>query len=152
MSWWQYVERIAPGAPQAEIAKAAGVTPPTVSRWSTGKQGIDPAAAASFARAHHRPVLEAFVAAEFLTDKEAKARPTVAPTLDSLSDDDLIAEIRRRLSERDDGDGNTAPNKRAGVSPASEARKPRAGRGPARDVTASRSGSRPRLAAAPDDL
>jgi len=149
MSWWSYVQRIARDAQQAEIAEAAGVTAPTVSRWSTGKQGIDPKAAAQFARTYRRPVLEAFVAAGFLTEKEAKARPAVTPTLDSWSDDDLIAEIRRRLTERVDGDGNAASNTQAG-KPADEAMKPPVRRGRGRRSTPT--GTVRRLAPAPDDL
>lgn len=52
----------------------------------------------------------------------------------------------------DDAQRNAAPNKHAGGSPAEEPRKPRVGRGPARDARASQSGTRPRLAATPDDL
>lgn len=153
MSWWKYVERIAPGAQQAEIAKAAGVTPPTVSRWSTGKQGIDPKAAASFARAYRRPVLEAFVAAEFLTEREAKSRPAAVTTIDSWSDDDLIAEIRRRLAERDEGHADSAaPNARAGGSPANGTRNHRVDRGRASGRQVAPADTTPHQSAAPDDL
>lgn len=104
MSWWTYVQRVAPNAPQAEIAAAAGVTASTVSRWGSGKQGVDAKAVITFARGYGRPVLEALVAAGLLTPAEAKERPTAAPSIDSLTDEQLLDEIRRRLDR-----GNTTP-------------------------------------------
>jgi transcriptional regulator with XRE-family HTH domain len=112
MSWWEYVQRHAPGDTQASIAAAAGVTGPTVSRWSTGKQGVDPRAAAAFARAYRRPVLEAFVAAGFLTAVEAKARPTAAPDYSQLSNDELLRLVRGRMKE--EAIGNATSTKEAG--------------------------------------
>lgn len=99
MSWWEYVERHAPGWTQVDIARAAEVSSPTVSRWASGKQGVDPLPAARLARAFGRPVLEAFIAAGYLTAAEAGERPQPAPSLDQLTDDQLLAEMRARLQE-----------------------------------------------------
>lgn len=99
MSWIEYVRRIAgKDAPQTAIAKAAGVTGPTVSRWLNGSQGVAPEAARNFAKHYKRPVLEAFVAAEFLTADEAKVRPAASPSLDDLSDDEVFDEVIKRIN------------------------------------------------------
>lgn len=95
MSWWTYVERIKGSDTQDAVAAAIGVKGSTVSRWRTG--GADPKHVAAFARHYKRPVLEAFVEAGFLTEVEAKQRPAAAPSLDSLSDDELLDAIRERL-------------------------------------------------------
>lgn len=100
MGWIDYVREVAgQDAPQTEIARAAKVTGPTVSRWLSGGQGVAPEAAAEFARHYRRPVLEAFVAAGFLTAEEAKARPAAAPDYTKLSNDQLIELLRGRLVE-----------------------------------------------------
>lgn len=96
MTWWAYVQRVAPGQPNARIAKETGIAPSSVGRWGKGS-GPDPEAAANFARAYDRPVLEAFIAAGFLTAAEAGEKPSAAPSLASLSADDLLKEVRRRM-------------------------------------------------------
>lgn len=111
VNWWSYVQRIADGATNAEIAKRIGVTAPSVGRWSTG--GPDPLKAAAFARAYHRPVLEAFVAAGFLTAGEAKQRPTGRASLSELGDDELVAEVARRLGLAREGGADDAGNANA---------------------------------------
>ena len=97
MSWSQYIKQIAPGAQQKEIAAAAGVDGSTVSRWASGL-APKPDNVAAFARAYNRPVLEAFVAAGFLTADEAKQRPVGAPDLSKLPVEEMLEEIRRRFS------------------------------------------------------
>ena len=102
MTWWEYVTRTAAGEEQAAIAKRAGVGQSMVSRWQTSTPR--PENVAAFARAYDRPVLEAFVAAGFLTPEEAGERPSAPPSLASLTDDELIEEVGRRMKElRDAG-------------------------------------------------
>lgn len=96
MTWWDYVKRCT-AAPKAHIAQAIGITPSSVGRWEKGSSA-DPLQAAAFARAYGRPVLEAFVAAGFLTASEAGEAPAAAPSLDALDDDELLAEVRRRMT------------------------------------------------------
>lgn len=107
VNWWMYVTRVSEGALQKEIAARAGVEQSTVSRWKRGGSVPDPVPVAAFARAYHRPVLEAFIAAGFLTAQEAGERPTALPLspLTSLTDDELLDEVRRRMSLR----GGSAP-------------------------------------------
>lgn len=109
VNWWSYVTGVTGTHDQKDIAATAGVDQSTVSRWkSTGKPGR-PDNVAALARGYRRPVLEAFVAAGFLTGAEAKERPTERPSLSSLTDDQLVDEIRRRMRRRGEGDG-TAMN------------------------------------------
>lgn len=95
MTWWDYVTDRG-GDNQSVIARRLGIPTATVSRWqgSTPK----PESVAAFARAYGRPALEAFVAAGFLTADEAGEQPTAPPSLATLSDDDLIEEVRRRMT------------------------------------------------------
>lgn len=74
---------------------------------------------AAFARGYGRPVLEAFVAAGFLTDQEAKQRPEAAPSLRVLSDQELVDEVLRRMRERGDDGGDTAATNDDNVRPLS---------------------------------
>lgn len=104
MTWWEYVTRTAAGEEQAAIAKRAGVGQSMVSRWQTSTPR--PENVAAFARAYDRPVLEAFVAAGFLTSEEAGERPSAPPSLVSLTDGELIEEVSRRMKEGRDA-GNT---------------------------------------------
>ena len=96
MAWWAYVQKRAKGESNSRIAQAVGVTPSSVSRWGGGSMP-DPAQAAAFARAYGRPVLEAFVAAGFLTPQEARERPSTPPSIDDLTDEELLDEIRKRM-------------------------------------------------------
>ncbi len=99
MSWSEFLTRHAKGVSQGEIAKAAGVAPPTVSRWLSGKQGVNAMQAAAVARALKAPVLEAFVAAGFLTEMEARVRPAAAPNYDLLTNDELLELVRSRMTQ-----------------------------------------------------
>jgi transcriptional regulator with XRE-family HTH domain len=108
--WWDYVQQVAKGAKQADIAERAGVNQVTVSRWKKGAESARPENVAAFARAYGRPVLEAFVAAGFLTAEEADVRPDSVLAVSDLADDALIAEVARRLKgvQMHAGSGKTA--------------------------------------------
>lgn len=103
MNWNDYVARVAEGETQTTIAAKLGVSGPTVSRWR--KFGPRPENVSTFARVYGRPVLEAFIAAGYITAEEANETPTAAPNLNSLSNDELVQELARRLKE---GDGNAS--------------------------------------------
>ena len=45
-------------------------------------------------------IAEAFVAAGYITEEEAKVRPAARPSLDDLSDMDLLDEVRKRMEAR----------------------------------------------------
>lgn len=99
MTWWDYVQGITGGAPNAAVAQKIGVTPPSVGRWKNG--GPSPRQAREFARAYDRPVLEAFINAGFLSPDEAGETPGGMPDVTQLDDDELLAEVRRRMKEGD---------------------------------------------------
>jgi transcriptional regulator with XRE-family HTH domain len=73
-AWSNYVNRIKDGQTQAEAAASAGIDQATMSRWVNGGKPGEAARVAEFARAHPESttVLEAFVAAGFLTEEEAR--------------------------------------------------------------------------------
>lgn len=95
VTWWDYVTGAAGGDDQATIARKSGVGQSMVSRWRTSVPR--PENAAAFARAYGRPVLEAFIAAGFLTPEEAGEKPSAPPSLASLSDEDLLDAVRARM-------------------------------------------------------
>jgi transcriptional regulator with XRE-family HTH domain len=95
MNWPQYVARMSGGETQAAIGHKIGVSSATVSRWSTFAP--KPENVAAFARAYDRPVLEAFIAAGFLTAEEAAIRPAGRVDPGVLSNDELLDEVRNRM-------------------------------------------------------
>lgn len=118
MTWWQYVNHIAGGATQEAIARKASISAPTVTRWRTSTPR--PENVAAFARAYGRPVLEAFVAAGFLTSDEAQFQ-VMTHKYDQPTDDELLDLIERRLHhDREAGEpgGDTAPIDQAAGSAA----------------------------------
>lgn len=106
MEWWDYVQHVTGGIPNAHIAEAIDITAPSVGRWRRGSKP-DPQQAATFARVYKRPVLEAFLAAGFLTPEEAQQRPSAAPSLAELTDDELLVEVAHRM-RRGGTDASTA--------------------------------------------
>lgn len=119
MSWWEYVERIANTSRQRDISDRTGIDATNVTRWKSG-QVPKADLVAQFARGYGRPVLEAFVAAGFLTPEEAKVRPAPAPDFSQLSNDELLELVRQRMGETD----GTA-TKDAGDAPANPPPPPR---------------------------
>ena len=113
MTWWEYVARTAAGEEQAAIAKRVGLGQSMISRWKVSVPR--PENAAAFARAYGRPVLEAFIAAGFLTPEEASEIPSAPPSLASLDDDELLAEVRRRM-QGGQSDAGTAEAEKMRVS------------------------------------
>lgn len=140
VDWWTYVERTARTDRQRDISDRTGLDPSAVSRW---KSGHVPKAdmVAEFARAYDRPVLEAFLAAGFLTSEEADEQPVEQPTADSLTNEQLVEAIEKRLrhgTATTRAGGRPASSRRAGPSRTARsadeapAAKPRGGTGPDR--------------------
>ena len=90
MPWWAYVQRHSRRSTNVAIAAAVGFTASSVGRWKVSTP--DPAHTAAFARSYGRPVLEAFVAAGYLTPEEAGEAPTTAPSLGAFTDSELLSE------------------------------------------------------------
>ncbi len=96
MTWWEYVVNVAGTESPKALSAASGIDGPNFSKWKAGHvPKVDMVAA--FARTFSRPVVEAFVAAGFLTAEEARVRPSAAPSLASLGDKDLLAELASRV-------------------------------------------------------
>ena len=94
MTWADYLIRHAGDETGREIATKLGVTESNVSRWKKGGHTPDVNYVVLFARTYGRPVLEALVEAEVITPAEAKARPTLAPDFDQLTDDGMVFRYR----------------------------------------------------------
>lgn len=96
-TWYDYVQRIAGSASQTQIERETGIRQSNLSRWKNGGTPA-PEHAARIANSYGRPVLEAFVAAGFLTAEQANAQVVVDPSLSHFSDETLVNEIGRRLA------------------------------------------------------
>ena len=103
-SFWDYVLRVAGTETQSrDIAALIGVDPSAISRW---KRGESPrlSSVIAFARAYKRPVVEALIAAGYLDLSDAYATVDIsmvdASRLSEVSDEELTAELQRRLSNR----------------------------------------------------
>lgn len=102
-SWTEYVQRITAGAPRREIAKAAGIDQSGLSRWMNS--GVKPRAekVVAFARGLRQSPVEALIAAGYLEPHEVSGVIEVAQSPSQMSDQELIAELTRRLAERHSG-------------------------------------------------
>lgn len=95
MDWWTYVQRTAGQASAREISRRTGIGQTSVNRWQHASP--KPENVATFARTYQRPILEAFVAAGFLTEEEAQTE--VPADVKSLPTDDLVGDLHRLADE-----------------------------------------------------
>lgn len=105
VTWPAYVRRHAGNARPTDIGVQAQVHPGTVSRW-LGSDNERPKRPGDdhvrkFAIAYGRPVIEALVAAGYLSADDAKDGRSIelGTSLDRLTADELLGEIRRRIPE-----------------------------------------------------
>lgn len=94
-----YIERISEGATRAQIAKIAGVSGSTITRWDpTRNDHIKPKADAVIAIAQHygQAPLEALIEAGILTASDARIR-VAAQSLSEYSHTALLRELQHRL-------------------------------------------------------
>lgn len=99
-TWPQYVRRVAPNLTQAQIAKRmGGISASNVGRWMRGEPG-QPAAenVIAFAKAFHRPPMEALTVAGYFTDDEVRA--DVRSPISQYTTEELFDELRRRTLEK----------------------------------------------------
>ncbi len=107
--WWNYVVRIAGTDEQKRIADDSKIGTTVISRWFKGHNEPSAKLVVSFARAHNRPPVEALIAAGYLDESDASDTVEVHRGLDGLSDDELLAEVRRRMrGERNVLEANAA--------------------------------------------
>lgn len=99
--WWSYFRAIAGTEDGQTIATAAGVTPPQVSRWKTGKNRPSADQVIKFARHYDRPPVEALASTGYLRYDELGMHVECSrlPTQD-LDDRELLDEIAYRLKAR----------------------------------------------------
>lgn len=95
--WWKYLSELMGEDTATNAAKKTGISASNFTRWKQGANA-DPDFVVKVARAYGVNVLEALVAAEFITDEEA-ALTTIAPTLDLSQVDaqELIDELQHRV-------------------------------------------------------
>lgn len=99
LSWPEYVAHwIEADERQIDVARRTGIDQTTVSRWLNGeRRSITSQSVAKFARAYGRPVLEAFVVAGFLTEREAGISESDMIDWGLVTDEQLMQELRRRM-------------------------------------------------------
>lgn len=117
MSWWAYVERVTGDDDGVTIAGKLQVNQSTVSRWRTSDTPGKVENVVALARAYGRPVLEALLAAEFLTEQEARVRPRAAPDYTQLTNDELLELVRARMREEGELGGDTAATTPPDIGP-----------------------------------
>jgi transcriptional regulator with XRE-family HTH domain len=83
---------------QVEIAATAGIDQTGVSRWLSGRSVPRIESVIRFARNLDRSPIEALVAAGYLTAEEAGVDPELEVSVRDLATDDLLAELRRRVT------------------------------------------------------
>jgi transcriptional regulator with XRE-family HTH domain len=102
MSWPEYVRRVSRGDNQVAIEARTSIDQGTVSRWLRGKTTPSPAQAAKFAQGYDGNVLEAFVAAGFLTAEEAGIPPAAPQGFGAMvdADPDLSPEAKVHIKNQ----------------------------------------------------
>lgn len=96
--WWAYVQKIAGDIAAKEIADQAGIDKSNVTRWKQGSRpGVD--FVLKFARSFDRPVIEALVESEYITEDEAGIREVKVGAAD-LTDLQLAREHLDRAQRR----------------------------------------------------
>jgi transcriptional regulator with XRE-family HTH domain len=98
-TWATYVARVARTDVSTEIAKATGINQSSIYRWLKEEATPTTAHAARFAQIYGRNVLEAFVAAGFLSAEEAGVPPAPEVDLTEVSAEELAREVTRRLTD-----------------------------------------------------
>ena len=68
--WWAYLSKLMGNETATEAAKKSGISSSNFTRWKKGANA-DPEFVVKIARAYNANVLDALVAAEFITEKEA---------------------------------------------------------------------------------
>ncbi|PLV98781.1 hypothetical protein BRL53_09130 [Corynebacterium ulcerans] len=95
--WWDYITEIIGDSTYSQAATKAGFDKSAFTRWKKGARA-DPDFVVKIARAYNANVLEALVAAEFITEAEAKLREIKVGgiALSDASNQQLLDEIIRR--------------------------------------------------------
>jgi hypothetical protein len=95
--WSTYLRELTRGEPQDAVGRKAGVNGSTVYRWRHGSRPGRPAEVAALAVAYGGNVLEAFVAAGYLTPEQAGMPPQSPPDWTTVSNEELLEQVAARL-------------------------------------------------------
>lgn len=96
VTWYDYVKATS-GESDEVIGVRLGVAGSTVNRWKD--KDPNPRDVAAFAHVYGRPILEAMIQAGFLTEEDAGQQLPTTPDPRRLSNQDLLAELARRLDQ-----------------------------------------------------
>ncbi|MBG9328404.1 hypothetical protein I4J35_05995 [Corynebacterium belfantii] len=96
--WWTYVESVIGDDNFKTASQKARFNQSAFTRWKRGADA-DPAFVVKFARAYGKNVLEALVAAEFITAEEAalKEVSTGGVLLESATDEQIASVVLKRM-------------------------------------------------------
>jgi hypothetical protein len=106
-SWPAYVRALTGDEPQDSVGKKVGLNGSTINRWRNGSRPGNPAEVAALAVAYGGNVLEAFVAAGYLTAEQAGVPPKARPDWSAVSNRELLEQLAARL----DPDAARAPKR-----------------------------------------
>jgi hypothetical protein len=100
--WAEYVHDVLDkhGADANEAGRRMGIHPDGIRRWLRHQNEPLVDKVMKFAAAFNEPVTEAFIAAGYMTPNQAGLPVEVKQSIRDLSDDQLLAEVARRLAER----------------------------------------------------
>jgi hypothetical protein len=114
-SWPKYVRDLTGDEPQDSVGRRIGLNGSTINRWRNGSRPGNPAEVAALATAYGGNVLEAFVAAGYLTAEQAGVPPRAMPDWSSVTNKELLEQVAARL----DPDSTTGTRRRRGRMSAS---------------------------------
>jgi DNA-binding transcriptional regulator YdaS (Cro superfamily) len=114
-SWSAYVRRLTGDEPQDQVGRKVGLNGSTINRWRNGSRPGKPGEVAALAVAYGGNVLEAFVAAGFLTPEQAGVPPKARPDWTAVSNEELLEQVAARLVP--DGAAATAEEEQAVSAP-----------------------------------
>jgi transcriptional regulator with XRE-family HTH domain len=108
-AWSRYVRALTRDEPQEAVGRRVGLNGSTINRWRNGSRPGKPAEVAALAVAYDGNVLEAFVAAGYLTPEQAGIPPRSRPDWGAVTNEELLEQVAARLE---------APLSATGGSPA----------------------------------
>lgn len=95
--WWLYLLELAgPNIKLGDIAARIGIDQSHLTRWKTGYAPGVPFVVKT-AEAYGRPVVEALVAAEVITEEQAELRTVRVTDPSNMTTEELLEELRRRV-------------------------------------------------------
>jgi hypothetical protein len=104
-SWPNYLRDLTGDEPQDSVGRKVGLNGSTINRWRNGSRPGNPAEVAALAVAYDGNVLEAFVAAGYLTAEQAGVPPRARPDWSAVTNKELIEQLAARLEVRAAGGG-----------------------------------------------